>query len=75
MLKTIIQERRSIKKFNGQPVAAADVTAVLEDATWAPNHGNREPWRFVVAAENGLTAIRETLKECTIPKWNTLSPQ
>lgn len=75
MLKTIIQERRSIKKFNGQPVAAADVTAVLEDAAWAPNHGNREPWRFVVAAENGLTAIRETLKECTIPKWNTLSPE
>ncbi|MEM1502727.1 nitroreductase [Domibacillus sp. 8LH] len=72
MLKNIIRERRSIKKFNGKPVALSDVTAVLEDAVWAPNHGCREPWRFVVAAEEGLQAMRETLKECTIPKWNML---
>ena len=75
MLKTIIQERRSIKKFNGKPVGASVITELLETAAWAPNHGNREPWRFVVAAEGGLETIRNTLKECTIPKWNTLSPE
>nr|WP_141719913.1 nitroreductase [Domibacillus iocasae] len=75
LLKTIIQERRSIKKFNGKSVALSDITAVLEDAAWAPNHGNREPWRFVVAAEKGLEAIRTTIKECTVPKWNMLAPE
>lgn len=75
VLKTIIQERRSIKRFNGKPVALSDVSAVLEGASWAPNHGCREPWRFVVAAEAGLEAMRNTLKECTIPKWNQLSEE
>ncbi|OKL37535.1 nitroreductase family protein [Domibacillus mangrovi] len=74
-IKTIIKERRSIKKFNGRPVEQSDVTAVLADAAWAPNHGNREPWRFIVAAESGLDAIRTTMKECTIPNWEALSPE
>lgn len=73
LIKKIIEERRSIKKFNGTPVAGSDITAILQDAAWAPNHGNREPWRFVVAVENGLDAIRSVLKECTIPNWKSLS--
>jgi nitroreductase len=74
-IKTIIEERRSIKKFNGRQVAQSDVTAVLEAAAWAPNHGNREPWRFIVAAESGLDAIRTLMKECTIPNWGALSTE
>ncbi|OLN24213.1 nitroreductase [Domibacillus antri] len=71
-IKTIIAERRSIKKFNGSPVAKSDVTAILDAAAWAPNHGNREPWRFIVAAESGLNEIRDTMKECTIQKWEEM---
>ncbi|OMP66544.1 nitroreductase family protein [Domibacillus epiphyticus] len=71
-IQAIIAERRSIKKFNGRSVSQSDIVEILDVASWAPNHGNREPWRFIVAAENGLDAIRNTMKECTIPNWGQL---
>ena len=42
-VKEAIKQRRSIKKFNGQPVDREDLLTIIDDATWAPNHGNREP--------------------------------
>lgn len=47
-----IQERRSIRRYTGQPVPGAVVERLLTAATWAPSAHNRQPWRFaVVTAE------------------------
>jgi nitroreductase len=59
-LNAIIRNRRSV--FTGQfiPGAAVEdsiVTQMLENATWAPNHGRQEPWHFVVFTGNGLNKL------------------
>ncbi|WP_246031662.1 nitroreductase family protein [Salibacterium salarium] len=47
-LAQIVRERRSIKKkYKTDPVPQELVFKLLNDAVYAPNHGNREPWRFV----------------------------
>jgi nitroreductase len=44
-----IRSRRTVKKMEAQrAVDRADLDAVIEAATWAPNHHLTEPWRFVV---------------------------
>ncbi len=34
--------------MNGQKIPNEQITAILELADWAPNHGLTEPWRFKV---------------------------
>lgn len=74
-VKQAIVQRRSIKVFNGQPVDRETLLTVLEDAKWAPNHGNREPWRLVVACGKELTELHELLREFGVPKWKELSEE
>jgi nitroreductase len=46
----LIQKRRSIKPilFNEQVVPREHVELLLEAATWAPTHGQTQPWSFTV---------------------------
>lgn len=48
-----IKTRRSIKPamMNGNKIPNGHVAALLELADWAPNHGNTQPWQFLVYAE------------------------
>lgn len=43
-----IRERRSKRQFKDQKVPIDLILQLLNDAVWAPNHGMREPWRFIV---------------------------
>ncbi len=43
-----INERRSIRRFSGQPVSREDIEKLLSAATLAPNHRLTQPWRFYV---------------------------
>ncbi|GGA22075.1 nitroreductase family protein [Psychrobacillus lasiicapitis] len=74
-IRDAIIQRRSIKAFNGQPVEKDTLLSIMEDSTWAPNHQNRQPWRFVVACEKELLDLYEVLKEFAIPKWKELSDE
>ncbi|WP_274308922.1 nitroreductase family protein [Solibacillus daqui] len=74
-VKQAILERRSIKKFNGQLVGKQAVLQILDDAKWAPNHGNRQPWRVVVATDEKLAQVHELLRDLAIPKWQELSEE
>ena len=47
-LYRIIQERRSIRRFDGTTVPPKIIQRVLEAATKAPSAHNRQPWRFVI---------------------------
>lgn len=74
-VRETIVERRSIKLFNGQPVAKEVLVEMVEDAVYAPNHGNREPWRLVCGVDDSLTKVLELLRNTTIPKWQELSEE
>ncbi|MCG3087084.1 nitroreductase family protein [Sporosarcina cyprini] len=74
-VRDAIVNRRSVKNFNGQPVDVDDILAVLEDARWAPNHGNRNPWRVIVATNQEHVKLQELLKEYGVPKWKELSEE
>ena len=74
-VKEAIISRRSIKKFNGQPVDREDLLKIIDDAVWAPNHGTREPWRLVVACGKELFALHELIRDLAIPKWQELSEE
>ncbi|TWR25141.1 nitroreductase [Mucilaginibacter pallidiroseus] len=45
-----IKKRRTVKpsQMNGNKIPNGHVASILELADWAPNHGNTEPWRFIV---------------------------
>ncbi len=47
-LYRIIQERRSIRRFDGISIPPEIMQRVLETATQAPSAHNRQPWRFVI---------------------------
>ncbi|HVG41126.1 MAG TPA: nitroreductase [Chitinophagaceae bacterium] len=58
----LIKSRRSVfpKQFEaGKKVDDAIVQQLLENATWAPNHGQTEPWRFVVFTGEGLKKLAQ----------------
>ncbi|MDF2680032.1 MAG: nitroreductase [Brevibacillus sp.] len=62
-ISKVIRERRSIKKdYKPDAVPETLVLELLNDAVYAPNHGLREPWRFLfVPTENKETFIERML--------------
>ena len=56
-LNELIRSRRSVfpKQFvPGKPVDNDIIEQILINATWAPNHGQTEPWHFTVFSGEGL---------------------
>lgn len=52
-----IFERRSIRKFTGEPVSKADLELILKAAMRAPSACNEQPWEFMVIRN------RDTMKK------------
>lgn len=63
----VIQERRTIKQFKPEPIPEELLLELLNTASWAPNHGLREPWRFILFVEEGkqrlIQAITDSAKK------------
>lgn len=74
-VREAITSRRSIKLFNGQPVDREELLAIIDDAVWAPNHGNREPWRVVIACGKEIFALHDLLRDLTLPKWQEMTAE
>jgi nitroreductase len=53
-LERLIRTRRSIRRWKEKPVAEDLLLKAIELATWAPNGGNRQNWRFMVITNQGL---------------------
>ncbi|MCA1063690.1 nitroreductase [Rossellomorea sp. AcN35-11] len=65
---TIIRERRSIKSgYTNQEVTEETVSEILDDAIWAPNHGLREPWRFIFVSTKEKEGFVEKLVKTFSP--------
>jgi nitroreductase len=62
-LKSIIESRRSIRKFLPDPIPDEYVNEILDAARQAPSGGNIQPWRFVIIKS---PEAREKLKDFTL---------
>ena len=65
-INQLIRNRRSVfpKQYDeSKKVDDAIVRQIVENATWAPNHGCTEPWRFVVFTGEGLRKLAEFQSE------------
>jgi len=72
----LVHKRRSVfpSQFDpGRKVPDPIVQQIVENATWAPNHGKTEPWFFKVFTGNGLqtfaTLQSELYKEDAADKF------
>ena len=53
-LSELVKTRRSIRKFQDKPVPEDILVKALELATWAPNSGNQQSWRFWIVTNKDL---------------------
>lgn len=56
-----IRTRRSIGKVGAEVPSRAVIEAIIEAATWAPNHRLTEPWRFFVLAGEARRELGEVM--------------
>lgn len=67
----VIKNRRTIypEMFSDRKVHREQIELLLNNAIWAPTHGNTQPWRFKVMTEDALKSLSEflvkTYKELT----------
>jgi len=59
----LIRDRRTIypEQFSGRKVHQEQIELILNNAIWAPTHGNTQPWRFHVFTEVGLQSLSSFL--------------
>lgn len=56
-----IRERRTVRQFRPDPVDRALLLELMEIACWTPNHGMREPWRFILYLGGARRAFAEAV--------------
>lgn len=61
----LIKERRTIfpEQFSDRKVHREQIELILNNAQWAPTHGNTQPWRFKVFLEDGREKLSDFLGE------------
>lgn len=55
-----IYNRRTVRAFRPDPVSEEVLTKILEAGTWAPSHGNNQPWEFVVVGPETRQKLQAT---------------
>lgn len=53
-LEKLVKTRRSIRRWKKDPVPEDLVLKAIELATWAPNGGNHQNWKFMVVSNQNL---------------------
>lgn len=56
--KEIIQARRSIRYFNGQPIPRDTLIEIIEEAQRTPSWANSQPWKVYIATGQTLADIK-----------------
>lgn len=69
-ISEIIKHRRTIypEQFNNRKIHKEQIDLLLNNAIWAPTHGNTQPWRFTVFTENSTTDLSEFLAKMYLKK-------
>ena len=65
-LATLIKTRHSIRRWQSKEVPPELLKKALELATWAPNGGNKQNWRFyVITNRNTINSIADEVQNTT----------
>lgn len=76
-LSELIKTRRSVRRFQDRPVPEELLIKALDLATWAPNGGNQQAWRFYVVTNRDLIQeIADAVKAKTelMTSWPEAAP-
>lgn len=65
-IREALRTTGAVRAFRPDPVPPAVVAAILDDARFAPNGGNRQPWRVVDIHDAGL---RKRLRDLYVETW------
>ncbi|THF74584.1 nitroreductase family protein [Cohnella fermenti] len=57
----VVRERRTVHRYAPRPIAREVLLELLNDAVWAPFHSAKEPWRFIVFADEGRRAFADAV--------------
>lgn len=62
-INELIRERRTIypEQFSDRKVHKEQIEVILNNAQWAPTHGNTQPWRFKIFTEEGRQILSDFL--------------
>lgn len=63
MLITLLQKRRSIRKFQDKKVEAEKIDTLIEAALRSPSGGAKNPWEFVVVTDKAILEKLSKAKE------------
>lgn len=65
-LKDAIYNRRTVRQFKDDEVSDEVLHSIQEAGTWAPSHGNNQPWEFINIGEKTrkqLALIQQSILE------------
>jgi nitroreductase len=75
----LIKDRRTIypEQFSDRKIHKEQVEQILNNAIWAPTHGNTQPWRFTVFMEESRQDLADILgklylEETPVDKQNDM---
>ncbi|WP_028552972.1 nitroreductase family protein [Paenibacillus sp. UNC451MF] len=57
----LIKQRRTVRLFKSDAVSTELLKELLNIAVWAPNHGHREPWRFILFQGEGRAKLAQAM--------------
>lgn len=59
----LIRDRRTIypEQYSDRKIHREQIELLLNNAVWAPSHGNTQPWKFVVFQDDTLEDLSQTL--------------
>ena len=60
-INELIRNRRTIypEQFSDRKVHREQIEVILNNAQWAPTHGNTQPWRFQVFTEESRQRLSD----------------
>jgi nitroreductase len=65
-------KRRSVRKYQADPIPEEDLNLILEAARRAPTGGNRQRWQMVVVTDPDLR--QKTAEACSGQMWMAQAP-
>ena len=69
-VNALLKERRTIypEQYNNRKVHKEQIEMILNNARWAPTHGNTQPWRFKIFSDTARIYLGEFLAKTYINK-------
>lgn len=62
-----MEQRRSVRQYNGQPVTREELQQVLKAALLAPSGRGRQPWKLLVVKDKEILRLMSACRQGGVP--------